>query len=299
MIAAKLDLEYAIKSVEELERLLQVSDRFLPGTAKYQQMELEYSEKNIRTQQGLLWYLVRCRHAERERLYKRIGSYHIFRLNGFQLCTFFNPHFSLVLIGTKLATRINERIKKTNEKIKDNVRKFNNLVKAVPRTRYKEIQNWESICQIDDEYWISYLDSIAFPAMDADVRKALRNLNSLDRAFEEIERAKIEMTRMKEYLSQRLDAINSAMENLNDADGEDKALMNGCLVWLRKEKDVVLEMTGEVNKVFGESNADNVASEDEIENYLYEGEVSIDFSDIDETMYEYGENDDVDMEIIT
>ena len=85
MIAAKLDLEYAIKSVEELERLLQVSNRFLPGTTEYQQMELEYSEKNIRTQQGLLWYLVRCRHAERERLYKRIGSYHIFRLNGFQL----------------------------------------------------------------------------------------------------------------------------------------------------------------------------------------------------------------------
>ena len=97
-------------------------------------------------------------------------------------------------------------------------------MKAVPGTRYKEFQNWESIC---DEYWISYLDSIAFPAMDADVRKALRNLTSLDRAFEEIERAKIEMTRMKEYLSQRLNAINSAMENLNDADGEDKALMNG------------------------------------------------------------------------
>ena len=113
---------------------------------------------------------------------------------------------------------------------------------------------------------ISYLDSIAFPAMDADVRKALRNLTSLDRAFEEIEKAKIEMTRMKEYLSQRLNAINSARENLNDADGEDKALMNGCLVWLRKEKDVV------VNKVFGEPNADNVAREDEIENYLYEGE---------------------------
>ena len=284
MIAAKLDLEYAIKSVEGLERLLQVSNRFLPGTAEYQQMELEYSEKNIRIQQGLLWYLVRCRHAERERLYKHIGSYYIFRLNGFQLCTFFNPHFSLVLIGTKLATRINERIKKTNEKIKDNVRKFNNLVKAVPGTRYKEFQNWESIC---DEYRISYLDSIAFPAMDADVRKALRNLTSLDRAFEEIERAKIEMTRMKEYLSQRLNAINSARENLNDADGEDKALMNGCLVWLRKEKDVV------VNKVFGEPNADNVAREDEIENYLYEGEVSIDFNDIDETMYEYGENDNI------
>ena len=205
-------------------------------------------------------------------------------MNGFQLCTFFNPHFSLVLIGTKLATRINEHIKKTNEKIKDNVRKFNNLVKAVPGTRYKEFQNWESIC---DEYRISYLDSIAFPAMDADVRKALRNLTSLDRAFEEIERAKIEMTRMKEYLSQRLNAINSARENLNDADGEDKALMNGCLVWLRKEKDVV------VNKVFGEPNADNVAREDEIENYLYEGEVSIDFNDIDETMYEYGENDNI------
>ena len=52
-------------------------------------------------------------------------------------------------------------------------------------------------------------------------------------------------------------------------------------------------MTGEVNKVFGESNADNVAREDEIENYLYEGEVSIDFNDIDETMYEYGENDNI------
>ncbi|CAG8635692.1 10340_t:CDS:2 [Paraglomus brasilianum] len=190
MIAAKLDLEYAIKSVEELERLLQVSNRFLPG----------------------------C-----------------------------------------------------------------------PQNKI----------QIEDEYWISYLDSIAFPAMDADVRKALRNLNSLDCAFEEIERAKIEMTRMKEYSSQRLDAINSAMENLNDADGEDKALMNGCLVWLRKEKDVVLEMTVEVYKVFGESNADNMAREDEIENYLYGGEVSIDFNDIDETMYEYGENDNIDMEIIT
>ncbi|CAG8504430.1 169_t:CDS:2 [Paraglomus brasilianum] len=38
MIAAKLDLEDAIKSVEELERLPQVSNRFLPGTAEYQQM---------------------------------------------------------------------------------------------------------------------------------------------------------------------------------------------------------------------------------------------------------------------
>lgn len=95
MIAAKLDLEHAMKSVEELERLLQVSYR-IPGTAEYQQMESEYSERNIRMQQGLLWYLVRCRHAERERLYKRIGSYYTLCLNGFQLCTFFNLRFSLV-----------------------------------------------------------------------------------------------------------------------------------------------------------------------------------------------------------
>ncbi|CAG8504445.1 170_t:CDS:2 [Paraglomus brasilianum] len=72
------------------------------------------------------------------------------------------------------------------------------------------------------------------------------------------------MTRMKEYLSQSV---------------------------VTEREDVVLEMTGDVNKVFGESNTDNVAREDEIENYLYEGEVSIDFNDIDETMYEYGENE--------
>ena len=83
--------------------------------------------------------------------------------------------------------------------------------------------------------------------------------------------------------------VNSAIENLNDADGEDRALMNGCLVQLQKERDIVLEMSGEVNKVFSESNADNVG-EDEIETFLYEGEVSTDVNDIDEliqTMYEY------------
>ena len=59
---------------------------------------------------------------------------------------------------------------------------------------------------------------------------------------------------------------HSAMENL--ADGEDRALVSGCLVWLQKEKDIVMAMTGEVNEVFGdsESNADNVAREDEITN---------------------------------
>ena len=48
--------------------------------------------------------------------------------------------------------------------------------------------------------------TITFPAMDADVRKALQYTQPklTDRALEEIERAKIEITRMKEYLSQRL-----------------------------------------------------------------------------------------------
>ena len=195
----------------------------------------------------------------------------------------------MILIGTKLATRINERIRKTNEKIKDNVRKFNNLVKAVPGTTYNEIQNWESICHIDDEYWLNYLDSVAFPAMDSDVRKALRNVNSLDRALEEIDRAKIEVIRMKEYLSQRLDSINNAMENINNADNEDRVLTNGCLAWLRKEKNIVLDMTEEVKKIFTESDVD-MEREDEVENYLYEGEVIPDVNDIDDliqTMYEY------------
>ena len=36
------------KSVEGLERLLNVSDRFLPGTVEYQQMQLEYSEEEYK-----------------------------------------------------------------------------------------------------------------------------------------------------------------------------------------------------------------------------------------------------------
>ncbi len=160
------------------------------------------------------------------------------------------------------------------------------------------IQNWKDVCDIESEFWKVYLNEEMLPNIDPLIRKGINSMLTLNRCYEELNELQLEIERVKVWGNQYIDILKLAEIKINaEISAEISIEINfktirykkGILKWIINERFNIENQMNEFKFLLENLNKKNIESNEDDNEYLYDGE--IDKLDIDE--FELNENDEI------
>jgi len=160
------------------------------------------------------------------------------------------------------------------------------------------IQNWKDVCDIESEFWKVYLNEEMLPNIDPLIRKEINSMLTLNRCYEELNELQLEIERVKVWGNQYIDILKLAEIKINaEISAEISIEINfktirykkGILKWIINERFNIENQMNEFKFLLENLNKKNIESNEDDNEYLYDGE--IDKLDIDE--FELNENDEI------
>jgi hypothetical protein len=258
-------------------------------------MKQHYYELDLRIQRGKIFELALRRKLEIERIYKKTGTDFLIIIFFLKILLNMIININYFIIGTKLYNRIKVRIALTDKNIQNAVNKYNEIIKSFSylNSNIQIIQNWKDVCDIEGEFWKTYLNEEMLPNVNSFIRKGINSMLILDRCNEELSELQLEIERVKIWGNQYINILESAEVEINmemdiEIGFEKIRYKKGKLKWIINEKLNIKNQINEFEYLLNKKNIENIEDDNDNE-YLYDNE--IDKLDVDE--FELNENDEI------